>query len=134
MPTREIHGVSADTGAAHADAAHPAIARVKALIAQGITASGYARAAAVAGGPFKPSFGLSGAVDQARPRGQRIGRSGDSILPFWRTAPGGVEPGAPCLAHCWPDVGVSEPPIREVFVLSWSLHLRPRGRVPTLSG
>jgi len=48
MPTREIHGVSADTGAAHADAAHPAIARVKALIAQGITASGYARAAAVA--------------------------------------------------------------------------------------
>ena len=91
MPTREIHGVSADTDAAHADAAHPAIARVKALIAQGITASGYARAAAVAGGPFKPSFGLSGAVDQARPRGQRIGRSGDSILPFWRTAPGGVE-------------------------------------------
>jgi hypothetical protein len=42
------------------------------------------------------------------------------------------KPGAPCLACIWPDVGVSEPPIREVFVLSWSLHLRPRGRVPTL--
>jgi squalene-hopene/tetraprenyl-beta-curcumene cyclase len=48
MPNREISGGLAVADAARAEAPHPAIAHAKALISHGITASGYAHAAALA--------------------------------------------------------------------------------------